>query len=241
MRLSRIHTAQALVPGSEVEMDARACRYLSQVLRLRAGQSIILFNGDGRDCAAELTRCDRRGCTARIGNVLSTESQARLPIHLGIGISRGERMDFAIQKSVELGVQALTPLTTSRSVVQLTSERRDKRMEHWQGVIISACEQCGRSRLPVLHPPLSLGDWLNGQPTGLLLYHEAAHTLATVAPPEGTLNLLIGPEGGLGEDERNLAIRSGFTDVRLGPRVLRTETAPLAALAAIQVLWGDFR
>ncbi|HPE81138.1 MAG: 16S rRNA (uracil(1498)-N(3))-methyltransferase [Sedimenticolaceae bacterium] len=241
MRLSRIHTTQALEPGGEVVLDERACRYLTQVLRLRTGQSIVLFNGDGRDCAAELTRCDRRGCSARIGEVLSTEPETALPIHLGIGISRGERMDFAIQKSVELGVQALTPLLTARSVVQLTSERRDKRMEHWRGVIVSACEQSGRSRVPMLHPPQALDEWLTAQRTGLMLYHKATNTLATAAPPDGALNLLIGPEGGLSEGERGRAIRSGFTDVRLGPRVLRTETAPLAALAAIQVLWGDFR
>jgi len=160
---------------------------------------------------------------------------------LGVGISRGERMDFAIQKSVELGVFAITPLLTERGVVQLRAERQAKRMAHWQGVLVSACEQSGRSRMPTLHPSATLGDWLATQRDGLMLYHRAADTLASVPHPGSSLKLLVGPEGGLSEEERAMALASGFRGVRLGPRVLRTETAPLAAIAAIQALWGDFR
>jgi len=241
MRVSRILTDQTLSPGGDIVLDESVCRYLSQVLRLRVGQRFTLFDGSGFDFEAELTRCNRGGCSARVIGEISREQASPLHLHLGIGISRGERMDFAIQKSVELGVNAITPLFTSRSMVQLKAGRREKRLAHWLGIVRSACEQSGRSLVPHLHAPASLPEWLSSQPGGLMLYHEAHDTLATSPPPEGSLNLLIGPEGGLSEAERALAVSSGFNAVRLGPRVLRTETAPIAALAAIQVLWGDFR
>lgn len=241
MRISRIFTDQKLSPGGDIALDESVCRYISQVLRMRIGQRFTLFDGSGSDFDAELTRCDRKGCNARVILETSREQPPPLQLHLGIGISRGERMDFAIQKSVELGVFAITPLFTTRSMVQLKTKRREKRLEHWQGIIRSACEQSGRSLLPQLHSPANLPEWLSAHPGGLMLYHKAGDTLATSPPPGESLNLLIGPEGGLSETERALAAASGFTGVRLGPRVLRTETAPIAALAAIQVLWGDLR
>lgn len=241
MRVTRIHTLGPLAAGSTVELDPRASRYASQVLRLRKGQSLRLFCGDGTDYQAELLRCDRRSCVARIGAVGDVEPPAALHIHLGIGVSRGERMDFAIQKSVELGVTAITPLFTERAVVQLPPDRQARRIGHWQGVVISACEQSGRNRVPDLLAPQSLDAWLDGRGSGLLLYHRADRSLPQLPAPQGDVNLLIGPEGGLSAAERARALAAGFTAVRLGPRVLRTETAPLAALAAIQVLWGDLR
>jgi len=241
MRISRVFTEQPLRTGTTITLDERAARYLSQVLRLRTGDDILLFDDSGRDFAGELVRCDRKGCSVHVGEVAVTEPTSALHLHLGIGISRGERMDFAIQKSVELGVTAVTPLISERSVVELRGERLARRMAHWRGVIISACEQSGRSRLPVLHPSTALGDWLNSHRRGLMLYHKAAQTLPGLSHPGDSLNLLIGPEGGLSDSERQAAEASGFQGVRLGPRVLRTETAPLAALAAIQALWGDFR
>jgi len=241
MRASRIFTDQQLLPGSQVTLDKSACRYISQVLRLRVGQTLVLFDGSGCDYEAELITSKRGSSTAKVIREMSREQPPQLDLHLGIGISRGERMDFAIQKSVELGINTITPLLTQRSMVQLKADRRDKRLAHWLGVIRSACEQSGRSLLPQLNPPASLSDWLAVHPGGLMLYHKASETLATRPAPEGELNLLIGPEGGLHEPERLQAVACGFTGVRLGPRVLRTETAPIAALAAIQVLWGDFR
>ena len=241
MRISRIFTDQALAPGASVELDERACRHVSQVLRLHAGQTVVLFDGSGSDFEAELVHCNRRSCRALITRATRTERPAALQLHLGIGVSRGERMDFAIQKSVELGVNAITPLFTERSVVQLKSDRLDKRVAHWRGVAISACEQSGRSLLPTVDPPRSLPEWLADRRDGLMLHHAAAQTLAALPDPQGGLNLLIGPEGGLSESERTTAKASGFIAVSLGPRVLRTETAPIAALAAIQTLWGDFR
>lgn len=241
MRLSRIYIAQPLRPGIVVDLDAQAARYIGQVLRLRAGDSFTLFDGSGRDYTAELMNCERKACRAHIGEVSAGEKPARLQLHLAIGISRGERMDLAIQKSVELGVTEITPLQTERSVVQLSPDRVERRITHWQGVIIGACEQSGRSLLPRLHPPAVLGDWLSDRRHGVLLDHRAALTLSSLPDPGESLTLLVGPEGGLSEAEREMASRSGFTGVRLGPRVMRTETAPLAALAAIQTLWGDFR
>ena len=241
MRVSRLHIDQELSTGTEITLDEPVCRYVSQVLRMRAGQKITLFDGSGSDFEAELTSCNRRSCSVRVIRETSRERPPALRLHLGIGISRGERMDFAIQKSVELGVATITPLFTSRSMVQLKADRRDKRLAHWQGVVRSACEQSGRSLVPLLHSPTGLSAWLDAHPDGLMLYHRAKDSLATRPPLGAELNLLIGPEGGLNDAERAQAAAAGFTGVRLGPRVLRTETAPIAALAAIQVLWGDFR
>lgn len=241
MRLSRVFLEGTFETGDRVELDARAARYVGQVLRLRPGQRLTLFNGDGNDWSAELLVCSRRDCRVRIIERLATEPPPRRALHLGIGLSRGDRMDVAIQKSVELGVSAITPLLTRRSVVQLDDERRARRLAHWRGVVIGACEQSGRSRLPDLHPVTPLDAWLAEHPGGLMLHHGATATLATLPPPTGDITLLIGPEGGLAESERRQAHAAHFIPVRLGPRVLRAETAPLAALAAVQILWGDFR
>ena len=241
MRVSRIFCDQPLVSGTEIELDTRTQHYVRQVLRLRSGQALVLFNGDGRDVTAELTACDRRGCRARVGEVIRNEAHPELALHLGIGISRGERMDVAIQKAVELGVQTISPLQTKHGGVRLSSERLPKRIDHWRGIVISACEQSGRSQLPTLNPPRALDSWLNDHPRGIMLHPLAEQSLPAMSPPGDKLTLLVGPEGGLNETEVKMAQDAGFTPVRLGPRVLRTETAPLAALAAIQVLWGDFR
>jgi 16S rRNA (uracil1498-N3)-methyltransferase len=241
MRVPRIFAAQEIHPGSEMALTGAVCRYISRVLRLHPGHELVLFDGSGDDFGAELLNCDRRHCRVRIRDRVSTEQPATLQLHLGIGVSRGERMDLAIQKSVELGVNAITPLFTERSVVQLETDRLDKRMAHWLGVMTSACEQSGRSLLPELHPASTLVDWLSGHRDGMMLYHEAEQTLAALPAPDRELNLLIGPEGGLSGSERTRAATAGFIPVKLGPRVLRTETAPVAALAAIQILWGDFR
>lgn len=241
MRVSRLYLDEPLSTGQEIGLDPRGRRYVQQVLRLRAGQALTLFNGDGDDYAAELLSADRNDCRVHIGPVVRTEPAAALRIQLAIGISRGERMDFAIQKSVELGVHSVTPLHTARSLVQLEGDRLERRLAHWRGVIVSACEQSGRCRIPTLHTPMPLDDWLDTHPQGLLLFHAAEQALADLPSPAGDISLLIGPEGGLSGEERERALSAGLVAVRLGPRVLRTETAPLAALAAIQVLWGDLR
>lgn len=241
MRISRVYVDHALPSGSEVSLDSRASRYLTQVLRLRAGDRLILFNGDGNDIEAELLSCDKRGCSAHLLRITSSESPPSLAIHLAIGISRGERMDYALQKSVELGVQSITPLITERTVVQLKGDRITQRTAHWQGIVASACEQSGRSILPDLSMPTELTTWLARSQGGFMLHHAAENGFAAFPAPTTQTTLLIGPEGGLTEHERALATASGFEAVRMGPRVMRTETAPVAAIAAIQTLWGDFR
>lgn len=243
MRIPRIYTEQPLAPGRELSLEERAARHLIQVLRLKSGAELILFNGDGREYPAQLTAANKHAVRAKTLSASDPEAEPPLTIHLAIGISKGERMDFTLQKAVELGVSEITPLFTKRSVVHLQGERLEKRMFHWQNVILSACEQSGRCRLPQLHTACSLESWLPGRIEGcrILLDHRAAYTLPQLAPPETEVQLLIGPEGGFSEEERSLAVSSGFQGVRLGPRVLRTETAPLAAIAALQVLWGDFR
>ena len=246
MRIPRIFTQQALAADSEIALEPAACRHLTQVLRLRKGDGLILFNGIGLDYPAVLLNAGKRHCRVVVHPPGPMEPPQPLNIELAIGISKGERMDFALQKAAELGVSRLIPLITEHCVVRLSQERLEKRMQHWRGVVIGACEQSGRRRIPENLPAGNLTDWLSDkadQGLCLVLDHRADNTLASLRPPtQGqTVSLLIGPEGGLSENEMELARKSGFNAVRLGPRILRTETAPLAAIAAIQMLWGDFR
>lgn len=239
MRTPRVYVDQPLAPG-ELDLPAQAATHLVLVLRLRAGDPLILFDGQGCDYPGTLLKAGRSVARVRIDAPGPPEEATPLALHLGIGISRGERMDFALQKAVELGVTRLTPLVTERTVVRVEGERRQRRSRHWWGLIISACEQSGRRRLPVLDPVVGLGEWLSEpHPAPLLLDPRSAQPLTAVPPPAGAVSLLVGPEGGLSDAERAAATAAGFLGVRLGPRILRTETAPLAALAVIQALWGD--
>lgn len=242
MRLPRVYLDGPLEPGTELRLPDGPARHLTQVLRLTTGDSLVCFNGDGSDRTARLVTCGRQGVVLAIGEAGEAEPMPGLSIHLALGISRGERMDFAIQKAVELGVAGIWPLFTERSMVQLKGERLDRRQGHWQGVLIGACEQSGRRRLPTLAHARTLEEWLTGTPPGtLLLDPRAPLSLTQLSPAGSEVTLLIGPEGGLSPRERDLAARHGVGGVRLGPRILRTETAPLAAIAVIQALWGDFR
>lgn len=243
MQQRRIHTHQPLHVDQELALEEGPARHLTQVLRLKPGTEFILFNGDGYDYSATLTQALRREVMARVVSRLDPiEPLANLYIHLAIGISKGERMDFAIQKAVELGVASISPLITERCMVRLNSDRQQKKVAHWQQIIISACEQAHRKRVPVCQEIMPLSEWLiaDKDSMGILLDHRANRSLRDMARPSSNIRLLIGPEGGLSEVERGEAKTCGFMGVRLGPRVLRTETAPLAAIAAIQTLWGDF-
>jgi 16S rRNA (uracil1498-N3)-methyltransferase len=213
------------------------------VLRLRAGDQLVLFNGDGHDYPGEIVQARRGGVSVQISEPGAMEPGLPLEIHLGVGISKGERMDFTLQKAVELGVSSVMPLFTERSVVRLSGERLERREAHWRAVVIAACEQSGRRRAPTLDKTKSLEAWLGSKhPCPLVLDHRGDFALPSLSPPaDNALTLLIGPEGGLAPNERVLTRRAGFTGVRLGPRILRTETAPLAALAIVQALWGDLR
>lgn len=239
MRISRVYADMPLQAGSEVTLPEQPSRHLSQVLRLRAGDPLVVFNGDGRDFPAVVNAGRKDAVRVQLQQPGEEEPAPGLPLHLGLGISKGERMDFAIQKAVELGVAAITPLFTERCVVRLAGERLARRQEHWRGVLIAACEQSGRRRLPRLNEATPLDHWLPGAAPGVLLDHRAGQGLAQLARPADGLSLLVGPEGGLSETERQQARNAGLTGIRLGPRVMRTETAPLAAIAAMQVLWGD--
>jgi len=242
VRIPRILVELTLVREAQVTLPPSPSRHLVQVLRLRAGDPLILFNGDGRDFPGRLLIPSRDAAQVQIGQPTDVEPPPRLEIRLGIGISKGERMDLIIQKAVELGATRISPLFTKRSLVRLEGARLQRRKEHWHGILVAACEQSGRRVLPELADCASLAHWLTQRnPSPLLLDHRSAVALPELPTPANVMTLLAGPEGGLAPEERALARQTGFTGVRLGPRILRTETAPLAALAAIQALWGDFR
>jgi 16S rRNA (uracil1498-N3)-methyltransferase len=216
---------------------------LVQVLRLKAGAEVIVFNGDGRDCSATILLADKSGVQLQVGRCTPAAPLPSLEIELLQAVGKGERMDFVLQKSVELGVTRIRPLFTDRTQVRLHGERLDRRMAHWQQVVIAACEQSGRNRVPRLERAARLDTAALGEAADqlrLLLAPDAGDNLMQLAAPRQGVQLLIGPEGGLSEAETRLAETKGFIPIRLGPRVLRTETAPLAAIAAIQTLWGDF-
>lgn len=243
MRVSRKFVDLPLATGQTVRLPAQHLNYLARVLRLRKGDSLILFNGrDGRDYRCRLESLSKQEICAKVLEQGEQEQAPSLYIHLAIGISRSERMDFALQKAVELGVDHISPLLTENSVVRLDDKRLQRKMGHWQGVIASACEQSGRRIVPRLDTPCNLARWLDEKPIESLIFdHRASEKLTELMAPEATLGIMVGPEGGWADFERKTAINSGCRAVSLGPRVLRTETMPLAAIAAAQTLWGDFR
>lgn len=242
MPTPRIYLPVTLYLGADVALDARAVGHVVRVLRLRVGDAVALFNGDGNDYVAELieARKDYALCRVRATQVRVTESG--LEIELAQGISRGERMDYTVQKAVEMGVQRIIPLSTERSQVKLSGDREAKRLQHWQGIILHACEQSGRSRIPELLPVQRLDQWLTKRaPMTHALFLDPTGDLSAkdLCLPVDSLSLLVGPEGGLSSAERELAATMGFLRLRLGPRILRTETAAVTALAALQAIWGD--
>lgn len=244
MRIPRIHVQGPLRSGAEIPLPESSGEHLVRVLRLQRGHPLILFNGDGCEYPAELSQIAKRGVCARVtdaGKAVDRES----PLHLTLaqGIARGEKMDLILQKATELGVHAIVPLQTARTEVKLDAERSPRRMAHWQGVIASAAEQSGRCRLPELDQPRRLAEWAAALPAdaGLrLCLDPAADTKPQDLPRFDRALLVVGPEGGLAQQDLTLLGNAGFQGVRLGPRVLRTETAGLAAIAALQVLHGDF-
>lgn len=239
MRLSRFFIDAPLSLGQHELPEAQA-HYIGRVLRHAAGDAVQLFDGSGQEYRGELIEVGKKAVRVELREQLAGQAESPLRIHLGQGLSRGERMDWAIQKATELGVGEITPIVSERCEVRLKDERADKRLAHWRQVAISACEQCGRSVLPLIHPPTSLAEWqANVQAELKLVLHPVAAPLESHARPQ-SLAFLIGPEGGLSEAEVEQARAAGFHAARLGPRVLRTETAPVVALAVAQQLWGDF-
>lgn len=241
MRIPRIFHPDLLAVDQEIVLSSDATNHLANVLRLKADHPIVLFNGDGNEYSAQLISVEKRKVIALVEAKLSVSVESELKIHLGQGVSRGDRMDLVLQKSVELGVAEITPLLTERCGVKLTEDRWQKKHQQWQKIIIAACEQCGRNVLPTLHPPVELNQWLN-QSTNqlrLTLHPRAEKSVRHLAIPTSGTRLLIGPEGGFSDQEIYLTEQSGFHTVQLGPRILRTETAALAAITALQALFGD--
>lgn len=237
--MTRLYLSIALAEGGTIALPEAAARHAVQVLRLGPGAALTLFNGAGGEFEAVLDSVGKRTTTVLVGAHRAVERESALALTLAQCVSKGERMDYTIQKAVELGVSCIQPLLSSRSVVKLDAQRWEKRQEHWQGVVIAACEQCGRNRLPELLPVQALSSWLtDSEELRLVLAPGNARTLRKL-PLVTAASLLVGPEGGLSEDEIAAALQNGCTAVGLGPRVLRTETAGVAALAALQALWGD--
>ena len=241
MRIPRIFTEQALITGELVQLEEAASHHLSKVLRMQAGREFILFNGAGGEFAAVINEVNKKYVTAMVAEHTEEDRESPLQLELAIGISRGERFEWVLQKATELGVTHITPLITERTEVKVGGDRQEKIMERWQHIVISACEQCQRNRLPALSIPLQFSDWLNTVNSDLrfVLHHRDSKTLPAEQQPK-TVTLLIGPEGGLSETEIAQAQTKNFNALTLGPRVLRTETAPVAAISLVQYLWGDF-
>jgi 16S rRNA (uracil1498-N3)-methyltransferase len=236
----RIYTENNPGLGAELALEAGPSRHLAGALRLGVGAAVTLFDGNGGEYGAVITGVERKQVSVRIDSHQLKERESPLRIHLGISISRGERMDWIVQKATELGVTEISPLLSERTEVKLKGERAEKKIQHWRQVAISACEQCGRNRLPGIHPLQRIDAWSAGVQASckLVLHHRSACTLGELETPT-ELALLVGPEGGLSSTEITAAEQLGFRPLALGPRILRTETAPLAALAILQSHWGD--
>jgi len=239
MRISRFFTEQDLQAGHACSLDPAASHYIARVLKLRPGDPLVLFNGDGADYAGVLSQSGRAECRVEIRSRLPAAPESPLQVTLVQGISRGERMDLTLQKATELGVAAIQPLVTERVEVRLLGERLDKRMAHWLSVIRSACEQCGRARVPALFAPVEWPDWA-ARPAmhpRFVLDPEGDRAISGLVLQPGVIEVAVGPEGGFSAAE--LAQLGTVERVRIGPRVLRTETAGPAALAILQALAGD--
>ena len=236
----RIHVDAELAADTELTLPEGAARHVATVLRLREGAALTLFDGRGHEAAAVLVEATRKRVVAHVAKVILGRGESFLAVHLGQAISKGDRMDYAIQKAVELGVAAITPLYTEHGDVRLKGEREAKKLAHWQGVAISACEQCGRATVPTVHAPQPLADWLRARNEALrLVLHPATESTWQAAEHVSSAALLIGPEGGLSTSEVEQAGQAGFMSLTLGPRILRTETAPVVALALLQHHFGD--
>lgn len=243
MTIPRFYCPIPLTADSRVDLPNAPAHHAVRVLRLSVGDAVILFNGQGGEAHAVIEQLDRTRVTVLVQALHAVERESSLAVTLIQALSGTDKMDLVIQKAVELGVARILPVVTERSVVRLSAERAGKRLEHWQGVVIAACEQCGRNRLPDVAAPVPLRERLaetQRLPERWILLPGVGRSLRTLARPQGELALLVGAEGGFTPAEQKLVLAQGFMPIQLGPRVLRTETAGLAALAAIQALWGDF-
>ncbi|MWP61977.1 16S rRNA (uracil(1498)-N(3))-methyltransferase [Gilliamella sp. Pas-s25] len=239
--MTRIFQPFTIEQNSIITLDDNAFNHLIRVLRMKVGENIILFDGSNHITPAVIQQINKKSVTVKTASSILDNRESPLEIHLGQVISRGEKMEFTIQKSVELGISSITPLLSERCGVKLDAERLDKKVQQWQKIVISACEQCGRNVVPVVNPVIKLETWCASLTTQLRLnlHPKAKHGITQLPSGYNDISLLIGPEGGLSNDEINMTHNYQFTDILLGPRVLRTETAALTALTALQVHLGD--
>lgn len=244
MRIPRIYQNIELKTGAVVNLSADAANHLTRVLRLPLDAEIKIFNGQGGEYAARIISITKQQTQIKINKYLAIDNESPLEINLAQALVRGEKMDYIIQKAVELGVAKIMPVLTERCEIKLSAERTGKRLQHWQAIIINACEQCGRNCVPTIAEPVTLAEFLVQQKTGRRLVLDPTATtkirdIFQTKPLDEVVTLLIGPEGGLSNDEIKTAKQQGFAGVNLGPRILRTETAGLAAISALQNCLGD--
>ncbi len=243
-RRPRIYLPQRLSAGETYTLTGDQHRHLSSVLRLKAGAELTLFDGRGGEYAATIEEVQRATSIVRTGDYRDVNNDSPLHVRLAQGVGRGERTDYAIQKAVELGVTTIVPLLTRRGVVRLDAQRTQRRLAHWRGIIVHACQQCGRNSVPELCTIVTLEEWLREYECGglnLVLDPNSSISIGDLEYGGGLVTILVGPEGGLDADERNAAHAAGFRGISLGPRVLRTETAAVAGLTAVQLRWGDLK
>ncbi|MDP2561115.1 16S rRNA (uracil(1498)-N(3))-methyltransferase [Psychrobium sp. 1_MG-2023] len=241
MRTPRIFHPETIGSAQQVTLDADAANHVGRVLRLTVDAPIILFDGNGGEYPAKLIESGKKKVVAQIESFNDIDIESPLKIHLGQGVSRGDKMELTIQKAVELGATEITPLFTERCGVKLSGERLTKKLNQWRKIVIAACEQCGRNTVPTIHQPLGLSEWLaqESDELKLNLHPRASYSINSLPAPEHGIRLVIGPEGGLSDIEIEEASASGFDEVLIGPRVLRTETAGLTVISALQTRFGD--
>ncbi len=248
MRIPNIYTPLNLTIDADIVLDGQAAQHLIKVLRMKPDQEINLFNGDNVFYHGQIAQVEKKSLRVNIKGCTTSNTESPLKTHLGQVMSRGDRMDYVIQKSTEMGVTEITPLTSERCELKLKGERESKKIQHWQQIAISAAEQCGRASVPKINSVESCETWIKKvhvEPSettlNLVLHHRDQQHLSQIQSPPQCVNLLIGPEGGLTAEEIALAQSLSFKASTFGPRVLRTETAPVAALALLQWLWGDYQ
>lgn len=245
MSAPRFYCPVSLPPEGLFELPPDAAHHANRVLRLRVGDAVQIFDGDGRACDASIAEISGKRVDINILHTCPAQAAAPLHIVLAQAMSSSEKMDWVVQKATELGAAEIQPVQTQRSVAKLSSERAEKRTDHWRGVVIAACEQSGRNDLMQVHTPVELNHWLASlagtQDSKFILLPDGAGSIHTQAPPQARVILLIGPEGGFSPDEAKMAKQAGFIPVLLGPRVLRTETAAIAGITTVQMLWGDLK
>ncbi len=241
MRIPRIYLADELRANGSYQLDEQASQHVQRVLRLKPGDAVILFDGRGIEATAQIESSSGKRTQVHVTDQPHQTDRSPVHIHLGLAMSKGDRMDYAIQKSVEAGVSEITPLSTERTVVKLDNKRQASKHKHWQGIIISACEQCGQNYLPTLNDVMTLNDWAQQSTSAVNVVFdvEAEQSLSQLSAAD-SFRVAVGPEGGFSDAELTMLEQHDFTRTKLGPRVLRAETAAVAACVAIQVMWGDY-